>query len=51
VSDEPDRETHKDRIDRELNELLGELRVALPECKCYARSPHEAAVAMMLRDI
>jgi len=28
--DEPNRETTKQRVDRELNELLGELRIALP---------------------
>jgi hypothetical protein len=28
--DEPSSETRKQRIDRELNELLGELRIALP---------------------
>jgi hypothetical protein len=28
--EEHERETHKERVDRELNELLGELRVALP---------------------
>jgi hypothetical protein len=27
---EPDSETRKQRVDRELNELLGELRIALP---------------------
>ena len=30
VTDEPDDETRKQRVDRELNELLGELRIALP---------------------
>jgi ABC-type uncharacterized transport system YnjBCD permease subunit len=28
--DEPDRETRKERVNREMTELLGELRVALP---------------------
>jgi hypothetical protein len=30
VDDEPSGETTKQRVDRELNELLGELRIALP---------------------
>lgn len=30
LDDEPSGETRKQRVDRELNELLGELRIALP---------------------
>jgi hypothetical protein len=30
MDDEPSDETRKQRVDRELNELLGELRIALP---------------------